>query len=239
MNLKDVLSKTDIDRKSKVLIVLDSGEQSPKALAEIRQTLLGNGIREAKNWNISQILGQLKGQAILVDKRWEITLEGRKRLANLGIGKSLPTTSELSSLRAHAASIKNNQIKAFIEEAISALEYRLFRAAVVFSWVGAMGLLYEHVLQNCLTPFNQEATKRNPKWKAAKSSDDLALMRENDFLQILPTISVIGKNVKQELEQCLTLRNACGHPSSLSIAEHRVAAHLEILILNVYSKFKA
>jgi hypothetical protein len=58
--------------------------------------------------------------------------------------------------------------------------------------------------------------------KAAQTVDDLALMKEYEFLQILPTISVIGKNVKQELEQCLKLRNACGHPNSLSIGEHRV-----------------
>jgi hypothetical protein len=86
-------------------------------------------------------------------------------------------------------------------------------------------------------PFNQEAKRRYSKWKEAKSTDDLALMQEYDFLQILAAISVIGKNVKQELEQCLQLRNACGHPNSLAIGEHRVASHLEILVLNVYSKF--
>jgi len=62
-------------------------------------------------------------------------------------------------------------------------------------------------------------------------------MREKDFLQILQSLSVVGKNVREELENCLRLRNACGHPSSLKISENRVAAHIEMLILNVFSRF--
>ena len=71
----------------------------------------------------------------------------------------------------------------------------------------------------------------------AKNADDLTRMKEHEFLQVLESISAIGKNVKRELENCLNLRNACGHPNSLEIAENRVAAHLEILTLNVFSKF--
>jgi hypothetical protein len=62
-------------------------------------------------------------------------------------------------------------------------------------------------------------------------------MKEYDFLQILESISVIGKNVKTELEACLRLRNACGHPNSLRLAEHRVNSHIETLVLNVYARF--
>jgi hypothetical protein len=65
-------------------------------------------------------------------------------------------------------------------------------------------------------------------------------MKESDFLDIIgsPPISLVGKNVKEELKNnCLRLRNACGHPSSLQIGENRVSAHLEVLILNVFAKF--
>ena len=53
----------------------------------------------------------------------------------------------------------------------------------------------------------------------------------------LGAISVLGKSVKTELEGCLKLRNGCGHPNSLRISENRVAAHLEILVLNVFVPF--
>jgi hypothetical protein len=62
-------------------------------------------------------------------------------------------------------------------------------------------------------------------------------MKEADFLVIIEAIAVIGKNVRQELEGCLKLRNGCGHPNSLKLGENKVAAHLETLILNVFAKF--
>ena len=97
--------------------------------------------------------------------------------------------------------------------------------------------LFRSILNNHLTDFELELKKRKPKSKQIKTLDDLASLKEYDFLQITSSISVIGKNVRQELEQCLKLRNACAHPNSLSLGEIRVAAHLEVLILNVYQKF--
>jgi hypothetical protein len=236
MNLKDVLSQPELGKKTKTLIALHSEDASVKRVAQIRDILVKNRVRDAKKWNISLLLSKSLGEAVRVREGWEITQRGKERLA-LQVGNTPATKSELSALRKEASKIQDEKIKLFLGEAISALEHQLSRAAVVFSWVGAVALLYEHVLRNCLMPFNQEAKRRYSKWKEAKSTDDLALMQEYDFLQILAAISVIGKNVKQELEQCLQLRNACGHPNSLAIGEHRVASHLEILVLNVYSKF--
>jgi hypothetical protein len=70
-----------------------------------------------------------------------------------------------------------------------------------------------------------------------KATDDLARMKEYDFLQIIEKPSIIRKNVKQELEKQRKLRNGCGHPNTLQISENLVAAHIEILILNVFGKF--
>lgn len=89
-----------------------------------------------------------------------------------------------------------------------------------------------------LADFNTEAARRNVKWKPAKTADDLALMKEYEFLQVLQAISVIGKSVKTELEHCLDSRNACGHPNSFKIAGSKVAAHVEVLLLNVYEQFQ-
>jgi hypothetical protein len=90
---------------------------------------------------------------------------------------------------------------------------------------------------NGLPGFNSEATRRDGRWKTAKTSDDLGRMKEHDFLEVLESISVIGKKVRQELQKCLQLRNGCGHPNSLQIADHKVSAHIEDLILNVFAKF--
>jgi len=88
-----------------------------------------------------------------------------------------------------------------------------------------------------LTKFNAEAVKKFPKWKDATTADDLTRMKEADFLEVLASSSIIGKNVKHELGACLTFRNGCGHPNSLKVGEQRVAAHIETLILNVFKNY--
>ncbi|MEJ2653513.1 MAG: hypothetical protein P8173_17520, partial [Gammaproteobacteria bacterium] len=139
----------------------------------------------------------------------------------------------------HLHNLKNPDTRAFVEEAIRCYEAGSLRAAVVLSWVGAVSVLYAHVHKSKLADFNIEAQRRFAKWRLAKTADDLARMNEHDFLAVLDSISVFGKSVKQELEVCLRLRNGCGHPNSLKVGENRVAAHLETLILNVFSRFVA
>ncbi len=148
-----------------------------------------------------------------------------------------PTKDLVTSLRKHMQNISNPNTIGFLEEAVHCFEQNLYRAAVVLSWIGAVSLLYDYVEQNCLTDFNTEATKRNNKWRPAKNADDLTQMKEHDFLDILDALSIIGKNVKQELQECLNRRNACGHPNNLTVGQNMAAAHLETLILNVFSKF--
>ncbi|MEJ0106207.1 MAG: hypothetical protein WDO19_28270 [Bacteroidota bacterium] len=174
-----------------------------------------------------------------VDGGWKITLKGTSHL----VGKKLITLkkaalqNDVEELQKTLKKIKNNDIKAFIEEAISCLRTDLLRAAVVLSWVGAISILQEYVIKNHLTSFNAEAIRRDAKWKSAVTADDLSKMKEHDFLNILESISVIGKNVKGELQNALTLRNGCGHPNSLKIGVKRVSSHIEILLLNVFTVF--
>jgi hypothetical protein len=88
-----------------------------------------------------------------------------------------------------------------------------------------------------LAPFNAETLRRDSKWKPAKTTDDLGLLKESELLNVLAAISVIGKNIKQELEGCLTLRNGCGHANTMKLGEAKVAAHVETRVLNVFSQF--
>lgn len=235
--LKRLLSRQDLQRKTKILAILVADEVKPKAVSEIVAIAETHGLREVKKWNVSQILSAASNMAVRLLDGWEVTDAGIQFLAEQGLFVPSPIKQHQTDLRKYAADITSNNTKAFIEECILALEMGLLRSAVTLSWVGAISLLYEEVLSNHLTDFNAELQKRNPKQKQIKSSDDLATIKEYDFLQIINAISVIGKNVKQELEQCLQLRNACAHPNSLLIGERKVSAHLEILILNVYQKF--
>jgi hypothetical protein len=142
-----------------------------------------------------------------------------------------------ADLRQEMAKIADEDTRVFVEEAVKAYEFGLYRSAIVISWLAAVNLLYRHVVANELSAFNIEAARVNPKWKAAKTSDDLGEMKEFEFLERLVAISVIGQNVKTALQECLRRRNGCGHPSSLKVKANTVTHHLETLLLNVFQKF--
>ncbi len=235
----NLLANNDLTRLEKLLLILFWDGEKVKSVKTIQQVGYDNGLKECKNWNISDILGRSGGQAASIVGGWTLTTAGRDYLVNKNLitTKAKVISNEVSDLKTHAATITNPQTQAFIDEAIECLESDLLRAAVVLTWVGAVSLLYDEVVKNHLSAFNTEALRRDSKWKSAKNQDDLTRMKEADFLNVLEAISVIGKNVKQELEQCLKLRNGCGHPNSLKFGLRKVAAHIEILILNVFSKF--
>lgn len=105
------------------------------------------------------------------------------------------------------------------------------------SWLAAVRVLHTHVFAHHLTVFNAEAKRVDGRWKDAKTTDDLGRMSESDFLDRIAATSVVGKNVKKELKDCLDRRNGCGHPNSLKIGANTVAHHIEILLLNIFKKF--
>ena len=236
--LQNLLSKRDYSRLDKVLICLACEVDTPKEIKDIRAIAVSSGLRAASKWNVSQILSSVSELAVRVPVGWQLTLDGKRRVAELvGPFGASPTPTIASVLRQHIPKLTTPETKRFVEEAVECFESRKYRAAVVLTWVGAVSVLQHHVVSTCLAGFNAEAIRRDNKWRAAKTVDDLGRMKEADFLDVLVAISVIGKNVKQELEGCLTLRNGCGHPNSLQIGEARVSAHVEVLLLNIFMKF--
>lgn len=179
-----------------------------------------HGSRKVQKWNLSQLLTDLGGQVARYEDGWEITEHGQRTLADLGLSDAAPTKSVQVRLREYAQKLSNDQTRAFVEESVRALEYGLLRSAVVLSWVGAVAVLHQDVIDNHLPTFDAEFRRRNPKGKPIKKLDDLHALREYDFLQIARAIGLFGKNVKEELEVCLKLRNSCGHPSGLRIGDH-------------------
>lgn len=237
--LKNLLAKSEFTSTDKLLLCLATENVTAKSVAKLRDLAIKNGLRAAGKWNVSLLLARSKGRAIRSNDGWELTDDGKNYVAGLvGPYAASPAPAVAASLRIHLSKIQNPDVRAFVEEGIECFEQRLYRSAVVLSWVGAVALLHQHVVQRHLAAFNAEATRRFAnKWKVAATSDDLSLMTESNFLQVLESISVIGKNVKQELEKQLKLRNGCGHPNTLKISENIVAAHVELLILNVFVPF--
>lgn len=229
---------SDLDRIDKLLLILASFD-SPCQIRDIKECARNAGFSAGTKWNISSYLSRSKGLAIKTPEGWEISDRGRERLRELGVTSSSPVAKQVATkLRETVQQIKNEETRSFVKEAIKCYEFGLYRSAVVMSWIGAMAILYNHIHTNHLKDFNAEAKRVNSKWKTARTTDDLSRMGEADFLDRISALSVIGKNVKEELKKCLTLRNSCSHPNSLEIGSHAVTAHIEVLLLNVFKKFQ-
>jgi hypothetical protein len=236
--LKDLLHAEQLSRVDKALLCLAAANGETASVQEVTAIAEAAGLRAAKGWNVSNLLARSKGSAIRTRRGWELAPRGRCRIEELT--QHTPGSAPIKSagtLRKLLPKFGNGETAEFVEEAIRCLEAGLYRAAVVLSWIGAISVLYNHVIQSRLAEFNVEARRRNVKWQDAQTSDGLARMREHEFLQVIEAISVIGKSVKDELETGLRLRNGCGHPNSLRVRENRVLAHLESLILNVFDPF--
>lgn len=233
-NLRDVLLDTKVSIEDKLLFILHTFYGKPLPGTEIKRIATQVGVTEASSWRTTKHLTSVPQYAIRSKDGWLLTTHGRDYILSSNLINPKPV---LSNVRQHLTSITDAATISFMEEAISCFEHKLFRAAIVLSWVGAVSVLYNYVIQHRLTDFNAEATRRSPKWKTATTADDLARMKESDFLDILDHLSILGRSVKKELLNCLDLRNGCGHPNSLKVGEHKVAAHLETLIDNVFTKY--
>jgi len=234
--LKNVIHNKNLSRLDILVVLLAVDSGGARTVKELKELAAFGGLRKVKSWNISDILARSGGIAVRTPDGWELSNEGKSRARELG-ADSGPVVTANADLRKVLASISSPDTREFIEEAVKCLEARYLRAAVVLSWVGAVSVLQQYVVANKLAEFNAEAQRRDKDWKRAKSTDDIGKMKEATLLQVLETISVIGKNTKQELEESLRLRNASGHPNSFKYGESRVASHIEILMMNVFSKF--
>ena len=210
----------------------------PAAVAEVVEVLKGTGLHHAASWNIGRALKAASPKTAQVNKLWSLTPSGKEWLAEVGLARPVGLTAKpKSTLRELLQKIDDKDAREFVAEAIFCLEYDLRRSAVVMSWLASVHLLKVHVFKHHRNQFDSAVAKIDSKWKPARSLDDYGRMKEIEFLNRLAALSVIGKNVKTELVECLNRRNACGHPNSYSLGDATVAHHIEILILNVFSKF--
>lgn len=196
--LKDLVHRPGLSRKEQVLICLAVEPDKPKALSEIRDLAAVAGLKGARDWNLSAVLASLPGKAVRTSAGWELTADGKADVGRLVGVRSPAHVLALASLRTHVSRLKSADVRAFVEEAVGCAEEEFHRAAVVLSWVGALGVLYDNVVANHLVEFNAEARRRDVKWRDAKTVDDLARMKEFDFLQVLEAISVVGKSVTNQ-----------------------------------------
>ena len=224
--------KSQVDRG-----VLTLGSFSGVATtAEIKSRLIELGYSEASNWPLASRFAA-DGRVVGKKGAYQLSSRGLKWLDEHV--SALPQASHdvRGDLREHLETILDEDVKRVLQEAVTALESRLFRSAVVMSWLAAVFVLQKCVFDNHRREFDSLVKAKKPDWRSLRRLDDFGQLREGEFLDRLTDLSIIGKNVKNELKGCLDRRNSCGHPNSYMLGESTAAHHLDTLILNVFKRF--
>lgn len=235
-HLKTYLHGT-FSKEVKLLIVLASFN-APVSISKIKTRALEAGFKVPPSWNPSLILSRSKGRAIKVPTGWEIHQSGIEQLKSLGIIQ--PTTAlveKVSTLRKLLSSIEDEDRRNFLNEVLKACENNMFRSCLVMSWLAAIYVLQTELITNHLKEFNKLMQSIHQKWKPVKRRDDLRHTKESEQLDRMCKLGLFDSATNKELQQALTRRNNCGHPSSIIYEESTLNHHLEILINNVYLKY--
>jgi hypothetical protein len=180
---KRIVHGPKLGSRDLLLVMLAVEPVAPMAVHEIRDRCTGAGLPKLAKMNISDILDSSNGLVARTSEGWELQQPGvlRVRQVAQAANVNLVVTHSSQSLRGHLDSVADALTKSFVMEAIECFEAHQYRAAVVFSWAGAVALLHKHVFTRMRADFNSEAARRDSKWRTAKQQDDLGRMKEYDF----------------------------------------------------------
>lgn len=100
-------------------------------------------------------------------------------------------------------------ISDYFSEAITCLEHKLYRAAIVYSWSGFFNIFYSKL---CREKINEIKIAR-PKWKNVTLEDLKDYHPESQILDVAKDVKFIKKNRVKIFQGQLTIRNECAHPT--------------------------
>ena len=88
--IKELLSRSDIPNRDKVLICLAVQPLAPKKTVALKEIAVSSGLRAAAKWNVSDYLSKSKTLAIRTALGWELTTDGKAHIASVA-GPLLPS----------------------------------------------------------------------------------------------------------------------------------------------------
>jgi hypothetical protein len=80
------------------------------------------------------------------------------------------------------------------------------------------------------TNVNAALLKFDSKAKNVTKVDDLVLVKESTLLLAAQELGLYDKNQRGVLEDCLNLRNKCGHPGKYKAGPKKVSSFIEDLV---------
>jgi len=167
---------------------------------------------------------------------WSLTDTGERRVREL---LSLPAADaevehDVTALTKLAAKVPDQDVRDYIEEAISCLRVGALRASVVFLWTGAVATLRDELWALGVRKVEPQVKKYQPKTDF-KKKDDFAHVKDVNLIEVAENLGRFDKGEKQIMLQALTVRNQCGHPGKYSIGEKKISSFIEDIVGIVFT----
>lgn len=208
----------------------------PLTVEALRKLLKRAKVPRADKLNLADTLSKSAPYVEVVGKEgnrfiWRLTTTGQEHVREL-VG--LPTydieiENDVYSLKQIVSSFTDRDVVDYILEAIKCLQVGALRATVVFLWAGAVKKLRDDAFFCGPKDVTNAVMKFDEKAKPIRKVDDLVLVKETVLLLSLQELGLVDKNERSVLEDCLNLRNKCGHPGKYSPGEKKVSSFIEDL----------
>jgi site-specific recombinase XerD len=130
--------------------------------------------------------------------------------------------------------VKDKDEKDYLIESIKCLETGALRSGIVFAWVAAIRNIHGQMVKHGHRTLNVAIKKHSPNAIDVKTIDDFLYIKDSVTLKAALDLDIFDKSEKDVLEECLNLRNKCGHPGQYKPRPLKAMAFLEDLITIVF-----
>lgn len=209
---------------------------------EIRQVLREARVPNARKLNVADILRRAGRHAHITHNfagryNWQLTTEGLDYVENtLGLStKPTELVHDAGTLEGLIASLDNDDVKAYLQEALVCLKAGALRATIVFVWSAAASSIRERMYTHGPPAVTTAIRKHDPKAREIRKEGDFAYIKDSTLLLGALELGILDKGEKDTLSEGLNLRNRCGHPGKYRPREKKVSAFIEDVVSILYS----
>jgi len=203
----------------------------------LRAALRRARILKVSTLNLADVLSKSAPYVDTIGKEghrflWALTTTGQQHVRTL---VKLPAAeaeieNDVTALRQLLTKMVDPDTADYVDEAIKCLSINALRACVVFLWAGSVKTIRDSVMACGTSATNVAVLKHDPKARPVKTVDDLVYVKESTLLLVAQDVGVFDKNERGVLEDCLDLRNKCGHPGKYKAGPKKVSSFIEDIV---------
>lgn len=203
----------------------------------LRALLKKARVPKAVTMNIADVLSKSAPMVEVAGKQgnrllWRLTTTGQERIRSL---LKLPehdveVENDVVALQSLVEKVGDEDTADYLREALKCLQVNALRATVVFTWSGAVKKIRDDIFACGASVADAAVKKHDPRAKNISKVDDLVIVKESILLLVAQELGIFDKNQRSILEECLNLRNKCGHPGKYKLGPKKVSSFLEDLV---------